>query len=292
MLTQTAADAIGLPAGTPVAVGAHDGLAANIGAGALEDHTCAITLGTHAVVRMVMNESPPGAYRFYGFPPQRHIIGGNAVLAGRSVDWFLDLSGAGGSGGTADATDARPGNIPPQTYRQFEAAALKVPAGADGVRFLPFLAGQLAPEARPGARAMFAGLGLAHGPAQLYRTVLEGGAFAIADIFDQVSGWCGQPTLIRATGGGAESRLWMDILASVIDAPIELSGPGVEGRGAAICLAVALGQAPDLGSAVQTMIRPEHTALPDPDLVQQYRSIRADWQGLNAGSRQFDIRRD
>jgi xylulokinase len=277
-LTQEASRALGLPAGTPIAVGAHDGLAANIGAGALEDRTCAITLGTHAVVRMVMNEPPPDAYRFYGCPPGRHIIGGNAVLAGRSVDWFLELAGA-------DAD-----NITKADYQQFEAAALTVPAGADGVRFLPFLAGQVAPESRPGARAVFAGMGLAHSQAHLYRAVLEGAAFAIADIFDQVQGWCGQPTLVRATGGGSESRLWMDILASIIDQPIELSGAGVEGRGAAVCLAVALGRFTDPGSAARAMVRPEHTAQPDPTLLESYRRIRTDWQALNDVSRRFDAR--
>ena len=92
-----------------------------------------------------MNEPPPDAYRFYGCPPDKHIIGGNAVLAGRSVDWFLELGGA------------DPKNISPALYQQAEAAAGEVPAGADGVRVLPFLAGQVAPESRPGARALFAG---------------------------------------------------------------------------------------------------------------------------------------
>lgn len=271
-LTRAAAEALALPADTPVAVGAHDGLAANIGAGVVENGTCAITLGTHAVVRMVMDECPAGAYRFYGCPPHSHIIGGNAVLAGRSVDWFLGLNGS-----DADAP-----------YDQFEAEAAAVAAGADGVRFLPFLAGQVAPESRPGARALFAGLNLDHTQAHLYRAVLEGGAFAIADIFDQVRGWCGQPSLVRATGGGSESRLWMALLASIIDTPIELSGAGVEGRGAAACLAVALGHHPDIDSAISAMVRPERVATPEPELVAGYRSIRGDWQALNQLSRGYE----
>ncbi len=273
-LTGEAAAALSLPADTPVAVGAHDGLAANIGAGAVENGSCAITLGTHAVVRMVMNECPADAYRFYGCPPDRHIIGGNAVLAGRSVDWFLEMTSGESEGAHA--------------YGRFEDEASHIAAGADGVRFLPFLAGQVAPESRPGVRALFAGLNLSHTQAHMYRAVLEGGAFAIADIFDQVRGWCGEPTLVRATGGGADSRLWMDVLASIIDTPIELSGAGVEGRGAAVCLAVALGRYPDMDSAIQAMVRPEQTATPDPDLVARYQPIRADWQALKEMSRGYE----
>ena len=268
-LTAEAARALGLPQETPVAVGAHDGLAANVGAGAMESGHCAITLGTHAVVRMVSDTAPADAYRFYGFPPERHIIGGNAVLAGRAVDWLLEM-----------LEEHLPDDSRSEVYHRHETAAAAVPPGAEGVRFLPFLAGQVAPEHRPDARAAFSGLCLQHGQAHLYRAVLEGAAFAVADIFDQVTGWCGPPTLLRATGGGAESRLWMDMLASILDTPIELSGPGVEGRGAAVCLAVALGRYPDLRAAADAMIRVERVAEPQPDLRDRYREIRARWTAL------------
>jgi xylulokinase len=274
-LTVEAAEMIGLPAGTPVAVGAHDGLAANIGAGAIDDGEFAITLGTHAVVRAVQNEHPPGAYRFYGFPPASHIIGGNAVLAGRSADWYLELIGA------ADADRSL-------AYAEAEALAGRVPPGADGVRFLPFLAGQVSPEARPGARGLFAGLGLAHGQGELYRAVLEGASFAVRGIFDQVVGWCGLPARIRVTGGGADSTLWVSILANVLNQPIELTGEGVEGRGAVMCLAVALGLHSDLHQARDAMVRLEETVQPVGEQVAAYQAAYEDWSRLNDLSRSFD----
>ncbi|MGD8415809.1 MAG: FGGY-family carbohydrate kinase [Pseudomonadales bacterium] len=276
-LTESAARALGLSAGLPVAVGAHDGLAANIGAGAIRAGDCAITLGTHAVVRMVMQEVPSGAYRFYGFPPDRHVVGGNAVLAGRSADWLLELTAP--VLPTDDRTSA---------YEVLEAQAGAVAPGADGVRFLPFLAGRLSPELRPGARALFAGLSLTHGRGELYRAVLEGAAFAVADIFDQVSAWCGPPRLLRATGGGADSALWMEILASILGRPVGLCGPGVEGRGAAMCLSVALGMHEDLETASDAMVCLEGEARPNVAWGDAYRAVRADWQTLNALSRQLD----
>ena len=134
-LTAEAAREMGLPAGTPVAVGAHDGICANVGADAARPGDYAITLGTHAVTRAVTAERPPGAYRFYAMPLDRHVIGGNAILGGRSLDWLLDLTH-----GPAERDHA---------YRAAQAQAELIPAGADGVSFLPFLAGQVAPEARP-----------------------------------------------------------------------------------------------------------------------------------------------
>jgi len=269
-----AAARLGLDESVPVAVGAHDGLAANIGAGAIQPGDCALTLGTHGVVRMVTASQPEGAYRFYGFPPDRHIIGGNAVLAGRCADWVLELLGAPAE--------------PAADYAALEQAAAAVPAGAGGVRFLPFLAGRVSPEIRPGARALFAGLELSHGRGELYRAVLEGTAFAMTDIFDQVRGWCGEPARVRATGGGSESPLWMELLAAMLDRPVGLGGAGVEGRGAVMCLAVALGWHPDLASAADAMVRVVQTVDPEPGLVAHYRVIREDWQALNRLSRQFD----
>lgn len=279
-LRPEAANLLGLEASLPVAVGAHDGLAANIGAGAIRPGDCALTLGTHGVVRQVTAARPAGAYRFYGVPPDRHIIGGNALLAGRSADWLVELVGR---------------EPPPAeraaAYETLERAAAAVPPGAGGVRFLPFLSGQVSPEVRPGARALFAGLELAHGRGELYRAVLEGAAFAMADIFDQVRAWCGEPDRIRATGGGAESALWMDLLTAMLDRPVGLGGPGVEGRGAAMCLAVALGWYPDLESAGKAMVRVVRETEPDPRLVARYRELREDWQALNRLSRELDRRR-
>jgi xylulokinase len=274
-LSESAASELGIGFGTPVALGAHDGLAANIGAGAIEPGAFAITLGTHAVVRAVAATPPPGAYRFYGMPPQDHIIGGNSIFTGRSVDWFLNLVGGGERGRDHD-------------YQAFEEAARAVHPGADGVRFLPFLAGQVAPEARPDARAMFAGLGLEHETGTLYRAVLEGGAFAVRDVFDQVSGWCGRPGRVRVTGGGAESPLWVDILANVIDTPMEVTGSGVESRGAAMCLAILLGLHDDLASAASHMIRLERVFEPETQAVAAYRKAYDDWSRLNEISKQLD----
>ena len=238
-LDRTAATALGLAPGIPVVVGAHDGICANVGAGAGYPGAYAITLGTHAVVRTIRTDVPNGAFRFYGLPPGRHVIGGNAVMGGRAADWFLDIVF-----GANDRTRAR-------HFKTMDTAAGAVPPGAAGVRFLPFLSGQVAPESRPGANGVFTGLRAAHDRATLYRGVLEGGAFAVRAVFDQIHAWCGDPSVIRLTGGGATSALWCDILANMLGRPLESSDAAVEGRGAAIFATVALGLYPDYDAAAQ-----------------------------------------
>ena len=272
-VTAAAARETGLPEGIPVAVGAHDGICANVGAGATRPGEYAITLGTHAVVRTPSLEPPPDAYRFYALPPDRHIIGGNAIQGGRSVDWLLDITHRDGPEGAYASAD--------------EAAAI-IEAGTDGVRFLPFLSGQVAPELRPAASGAFLGLALRHGKAALHRAVLEGVSFAIADIVEQVVGWCGPPTRIRLTGGGASSTLWPQILADILGTPLECSDEAVEGRGAAIFLAVALGLQPDYDTAADAMVPTPRRIEANANAATRYREVRQHWQQVRDATRVLD----
>ena len=273
-LTKAAAAETGLRAGTPVAVGAHDGICANVGAGAIKPGEYAITLGTHAVARTVTLAWPPGATRFYALPPDRHIIGGNAMLGGRALDWLLDI--------TKGAGDRE------QDYREAESFATALSPGAEGVTFLPFLAGQVAPDRRPAATGAFAGLRLGHGPAALYRAVFEGTAFAVADIVDQIAGWCGPPNRIRLTGGGAASPLWRQILADVLNSAVEATDEAAEGRGAAMFLAVGLGLHPDYAAAVDAMVPAVRRFEPVPSAATTYATVRARWRSVRDMMRPLD----
>jgi sugar (pentulose or hexulose) kinase len=273
-----AAAALGLSSGIPVAVGAHDGICANVGAGAAFVGAYAITVGTHAVVRAIRPDVPPGAFRFYDLPPGRHVIGGNAVMGGRAADWFLDvLFGA----------DDR---VRPRHFATLDTAAAAVHAGSNGVRFLPFLLGQVAPESRPGASAVFTGMRTGHDRATLYRAVLEGGAFAIRAIFDQILAWCGEPTIIRLTGGGAHSAIWCEILANVLARPLEASDKAVEGRGAAIFAAVALGLFPDYDAAGRAWVPIKQRYEPQPAQIETYEKLYRDWQTVSDATRPLDRR--
>ena len=282
-LTEAAARQTGLKMGTPVAVGAHDGVCANVGAGAIGPGDFAVTLGTHAVTRTIAGRVAPGARRFYAMPPHGHVIGGNALFGGRALDWVLDLAVRGAVGAPGEAA---------ASYREAESLAAAAPAGANGVTFLPFLGGQLAPEHRPDASAAFAGLRLDHGPGALVRATMEGVAFALADIVEQVAGWCGPPKSVRLTGGGAASPLWRNILASVLDRSLRVSDAAVEGRGAAVFLAVALGVYPDYQSAVGAMVPPGQVVEPTPGMANTYQALRNRWQAVRDTMRALDGSRE
>ena len=267
-LTVAAGKHIGLPPGTPVAIGAHDGVCANVGASALEIGQYAITLGTHAVTRTVTDEIPAGAYRFYGLPKNRHIIGGNALMGGRSVDWLLDL---------IDPSLEEKASL----YKKMEIQAQAVPIASQGLLFLPFLSGQVAPKHRPRASGGFHGIRTFHGQSQLYRSILEGVAYSIKDIFNQVENWCGPAQNVCLTGGGASSVLWQHILTNILNVPLEISDEGVEGRGAAVFLATALSGQSNFEEVARHMRQISHTVSPSQSDSETYAEEYERWKVIS-----------
>lgn len=267
-LIQTAATALGCPAGIPVAVGAHDGVCANTGAGAVDSANLAITLGTHAVVRAVMNSHPAGSLRFYGYPGDKHVIGGNALMAGRALDWFLD-------NWQQDDVSARP-----QTFADMNARASNISPGSDGISFLPYLGGQLSPRRRPRATALFHGLSFRHTTDHMYRAVLEGTAFGLACAFAQVIGWVGAPQTISLTGSGILGTVWTQMIADILQHELLVTDASSEGRGAAIFCAIALGYHASISDATSAMVNISGCISPDPSRTAAYAELFAQWTEL------------
>lgn len=266
-ITPGAAAILGCKAGTPVAVGGHDGICANTGAGAIAPGHYALTLGTHCVARGVASDSkpPPGALRFYGFPPDQHVIGGNALYAGRALDWFIDQW---------ISTDEAQRH---QDFTMMAQEAAGIRPGANGLSFLPFLGGQLSPVRRPGATGSLHGLRLTHTRAHSFRAILEGVSFAIADVLDAVTQLAPVES-INLTGSGVLNDTWTQMLADVTGHTTTVTDASSEGRGAAIFAAVACGDYPDLSRAIESMVKP--TRLIEPGNARAYIESRERWRQL------------
>ncbi len=274
-LTNSAATALGLIEGIPVATGAHDGICANIGANAIAPGRYALTLGTHAVIRSVEREFPDGARRFYGYPSDRHVIGGNALYAGRALDWFIDQR--------HDSEIERDA-----VFSELDRAGGSIEPGAGGITFLPFLRGRIAPTRQPSTRAAFHGLSLTSGNAEQYRAILEGTGFALREVHDQLEAWIGPPSYIGVTGSGAKSELWLRILASILGSPLSIADASAEGRGAAILCATALGYYPSVRDAAANMVSITRLVEPDPAWREQYAERFAKWQTVAATIAELD----
>ena len=207
-VSRAGAAATGLLQGTPVVAGAGDQAAGAVGCGVVEPGIVTAALGTSGVVFAACrlpSRVPDGSLHLFCSAVRGgwHMMGG-MLAAGGSFRWLRDeMRGLGISRGEGDPYDA-------MTF-----AANRVPAGAEGLFFLPYLTGERTPHADPWARGVFFGLSLRHGPAHLVRAVLEGVTYGMRDSLELMRGLGLRIARLRLSGGGAKSPLWCRIQASI-----------------------------------------------------------------------------
>jgi len=254
-------------AGVPVAAGAGDQAAGALGVGVDRPGPVSVALGTSGVVFAALERfvADPEA-RVHAFchavPGAWHAMGVMLSAAG-SLRWLRDTIAPGAG------------------YDELLAEAAAWPAGVEGLLFLPYLAGERTPHADPDARGAFTGLSVRHDRGALVRAVLEGVAFALRDSLDLIAGLGQPPSLGRVSGGGARGALWLQIVASVLELPLETVAVD-EGAafGAALLGGVAAGMWPDVAGAVAATVRPREVVDPIPEWVEVYRERRERFRAL------------
>ena len=236
-VTEAAAALTGLKAGTPVAAGGGDQAAGAVGVGAVEPGIVGLTVGTSGVVFATTPSAliePEG--RLHAFchavPGMWHFMGVMLSAAG-SLQWYRDTLAAN------------------MSFDDLLKEAEAVPAGSEGLQFLPYLSGERTPYPDPLARGAFIGLTLRHSRAHMTRAVLEGVAFGLKDSFTLIqNAGLGKITQVRGSGGGTKGALWRQIMASVLQAEL-VTVNTTEGAayGAALLAGVGAGAWNDVPSA-------------------------------------------
>jgi len=166
-------------------------------------------------------------------------------------------------------------------HRILEADAVKLPAGADGLLFLPYLMGERSPVWDAKASGAFIGLSLFHTRAHLYRAVLEGVAFALAHNIEAGARGAREldPRLI-VVGGAAHSDLWMQIIADITGYPVLTIEQEVEAAmGAALLAGLAVGVV-DREQAARGWVTLRERAVPQADTRALYQHQFALYKGL------------
>jgi len=256
-----------LASGIPVAAGAGDQPAAAVGVGATRPGTLSVVLGTSGVVLAPLpayaHDAEARVHAFCHARPGTWQAMGVMLSAAGSLQWLHD-------------TIAK--DVP---FDALVAEAETWPPGAEGLLFLPYLAGERTPHADPDARGAFVGLELRHDRGALVRAVLEGVAFGLADSLDLLRSLGVDAATARVSGGGARSRLWLRIVASVLGVPLELT-ESEEGSalGAALLGGVAGGVFADVDDAVDRCVRVTSTVEPDPAWHEVYRSAHERYRAL------------
>jgi len=160
---------------------------------------------------------------------------------------------------------------------ELEAAAAAVPAGSDGLLTLPYWNAAQTPHWDPHASGLMLGWRGIHTKAHAYRSLLEGIAQEVRLQLDGLEAATGvRVQSLRAMGGGIRSQLFSQILADVLERPLELCAePEISALGAAVVAMVGLGCYPDLPAAAAAMTRIGDTVHPDPSAAATYRRLGA-----------------
>jgi xylulokinase len=265
-LTAAAAGALGLAPGIPVANGTNDAFASYLGAGLLEPGDAYDPGGSAGGFGVYWHHpvQVPGSFVTPAPLAGLFSIGAAMAATGRALDWFRDdVVGVG---------------IPMEQLLE-EAAA--TPPGADGLVFLPYLAGERSPIWDPEATGLFAGLSLRHHRGHLARSILEASALAIRHVSRPMLEAGVRVTAMRACGGPARSALWNQIKADVTEFPVLV--PAVLETavlGSAILGAVGSGVCPDLPTAIRAMTRIDHRLEPRPEVRDTYARLYEAYVGL------------
>jgi xylulokinase len=265
-LSDTAAAALGLRTGVPVVGGTVDAFASYLGAGLLEPGD-AYDPGGSAGGFGVYWHSPlevPGAFVTPAPLAGRFSVGAAMATTGRALEWFRHEI----LGGTL-TTDA------------LLAEAAATAPGADGLVFLPYLAGERSPIWDPDARGVLAGLSLGHGRAHVARAIVEASALAIRHVAAPMLAAGVQVNQMRVCGGPARSQFWNQVKADVTG--FEVAVPAVLETavlGSAILAAVGIRAHPDLPAAIRAMTRIESRLGPRRSLAPLYDRVFEAYVGL------------
>ncbi len=254
--------------GVPVAAGAGDQAAGALGVGVDRPGPVSVVLGTSGVVFAALDRYAADPHVrvqtfCHAIPGTWHTMGVMLSAAG-SLRWLQAILGADYDTLTAEASAWAP--------------------GAEGLTFLPYLAGERTPHDDPDARGAYAGLSLRHDRGALVRALLEGVAFGLRDSLDligELGGVGGTPTHGRVSGGGARSDEWLRIVASVLELALErVAVQDAAAFGAALLGGVAGGVWPDVPAAVAATVRPRETIEPVPEWIEPYREGRERFRAL------------
>jgi xylulokinase len=223
-----AAEATGLPLGTPVSAGTVDAWAEAFSAGVRRPGDLMLMYGSTMFFVQVLERfhADPMLWTTAGVQPHSYTLAAGMATSGSLTAWLRQLTGG-------------------AQFAQLVAEAAATPPGADGLLMLPYFAGERTPIFDPRARGVIAGLSLRHHRGHLYRAAYEGIAFGIRQILDLLDRAGGPATRIVAVGGGTQGGLWTQIVTDVTGRDQLVPGQTIGASyGDALLAAIGIGLVP------------------------------------------------
>lgn len=273
-VTSEAAQHLGLPAGIPVVAGAADHIASALAAGLTRPGDVLLKFGGSVDVLIATDRVAPDPrmYLDYHLVPGLYVPNGCMATGGSGLNWFVS-NFAEGERAKAQAQGM-------SVHQWLDHLASAIPPGAEGVRILPYFLGEKTPIHDADVRGAILGLSLAHGPAHLWRALLEAYAYAIAHHIEVLNDMGHATETYFASDGGAKSTVWMQIVADILQKPVQrLAGHPGSCLGAAWSAAMGIGAATDW-SAISRFVSLADRLEPNPANARLYSEAYAAFREL------------
>lgn len=256
------AEKTGLKAGTPVYFGAGDQAAQALGNGIIAPGVLSCTIGTggqlFAPIDAPRFDPELRLHLFCHAIPNRWHFEAATLSAGLSLRWLRDNVFDRGL-----------------DYQQIADGAAQIEPGAEGLFFLPDLAGARTPNMDPASRACFSGLTLRHDRRHLSRAVMEGVVLELRQGFELMTSLGARAEKLVASGGGTRHPLWLQLQADIFNRPIYRARTHEAAVvGAAMLAAIGAGVYASAADAVEQVVRWEEEVIyPDPDRAARYEAL-------------------
>lgn len=285
LLSASAASELGFRAGVQVVVGGHDQPCAALGLGVVEPGRVSASLGTYECL-LAASEAPSVTDEAYAanLNSYCHVVPERYVTiayfpSGIMVDWFLHLIRSDGELGSPDAVS-----------KLCQSLEREAPSRPTGLFIAPNLLGTCNPDFDPNATGVIVGLRPTSNAGHIYKGILEGIAFELANMTELLRRAAGSFSDIYVTGGGCGSPLGLELRASLTGCRLhQMRCPEAVCLGTAILAGVGSGRYRNFSEAIAQLVTIKSTVDPNPEIaksyraqLQQYRLLCASLAGVRA----------
>ncbi len=274
-ITQEAADETGLMPGTIVVAGGTDISSAALGCGVLNAGQAYYSMGTGSNLGiMIPTEKRVEEYRILKWPhvlPGLTMFDGPMAFTGASLKWFRDMF--------ADPERSIAEKLGENIFELLTRQAAKVPPGAEGVMYLPYMGNSLSPNWNSTAKGVFFGLQLSTSRAHIIRALVEGVAY---DLYSNVKIAKDAGVVVNEltlNGGPTKSLFWNQITSNVTNLPLAITDVDEAAPlGDAILAATGAGIYKNPTEPIGDLVKIVGSVEPDPKLHEMYEDYYGIWR--------------
>lgn len=275
-LTERVKAELGIDYDITVINGCHDQVAAMIGSGAFDTEYAMDGTGTVECIPVILDKKPedPEFYS-YGYCAVPFLEGKFACYAfsftgGATLKWFRD------NFAEYDAVMAEKEGK--NVYAELDS---KIDSTPSGILVLPHFAGAATPYMDTESKAAFVGVTLGTSKYDLYKALMEGTSFEMLLNFDLVSRFATKPKGILASGGGANSDVWLQIKADILNMSVTaLSCKEIGAAGTAALAGVTMGAYCGLAETTAKMAKPRKVFYPDAENAGRFAELYKKYKNL------------